>query len=161
MIPAAFRCKRLPLPRKPRSRPPRRCDCRLLDPVKQQVAHDWKIFGVLTLINPSLSTLPYAPKTALTAGVNGQVGAVRVAADAQYQSSMYAQSRDRNINNPNTLQVGSFAVVNARLSYPLAGLGKNGEVFVAAENLFNRTYAYSPGYPMPGRSGQVGLSASF
>ena len=129
--------------------------------VKQQVAHDWKIFGGLTLLNPSLSTLPYAPKTALTAGVNGQVGTVRVAVDAQYQSSMYAQSLDRNINNPNTLQVGSFAVVNARLSYPLAGLGKNGEVFFAAENLFNRSYAYSPGYPMPGRSGQIGLSASF
>lgn len=129
--------------------------------VKQQLVDNWKAFGALTLLNSSLDTLPYAPKTAVTAGVNGQIGAVRVAADAQYQSRMYAQSLDRNINNPNTLQVGSFAVVNARLSYPLAALGRNGEVFVAAENLFNRTYAYTPGYPMPGRSGQLGASASF
>jgi outer membrane cobalamin receptor len=40
-------------------------------------------------------------------------------------------------------------------------LGKRGEIFVAMENLLDANYAYRPGYPMPGRWGQIGLSASF
>jgi iron complex outermembrane receptor protein len=130
--------------------------------VKQQVARDWVVFGGLTLLDPSINNLPYNPKTALTAGINGSLGLFRASLDAQYQSEVWALSRDRNaLNNANTEKVAAFTVVNARLSYPLAGLGKKGEVFIAAENLFNRTYAYRPGYPMPGRNGQIGLSASF
>ena len=129
--------------------------------VKQTITRDWVLFGGLTLLDPSLNNLPYTPKTALTAGVNGQVGPLRIAVDAQYQSEVFALSRDRNTLNPNAEKVGAFTVVNARISYPLAALGKKGEVFVAAENLFNRDYAYRPGYPMPGRNGQIGLAASF
>ncbi len=129
--------------------------------VKQTITRDWVFFGGLTLLDPSIKTLPYTPKTAFTAGVNGQVGSVRIAVDAQYQSEVFALSRDRNTLNPNAEKVGAFTVVNARVSYPLAALGKKGEFFVAAENLLNRDYAYRPGYPMPGRNGQIGLSASF
>ncbi|WP_411275694.1 hypothetical protein [Diaphorobacter sp. LI3] len=43
----------------------------------------------------------------------------------------------------------------------MPALGSKGEVFVALENIFDRDYAYRPGYPMPGRSAQVGLTASF
>ena len=43
----------------------------------------------------------------------------------------------------------------------MRGLGKKGEVFVSANNLFNASYAYNAGYPMPGRNYRVGLSASF
>ena len=39
-------------------------------------------------------------------------------------------------------------------------LGPRGEVFVALENLGDRRYAYRPGYPMPGRSGQLGVRFS-
>jgi iron complex outermembrane receptor protein len=40
-------------------------------------------------------------------------------------------------------------------------LGKRGEVFVALENLFDQQYEFRAGYPMPRRSAQVGLHASF
>jgi iron complex outermembrane receptor protein len=129
--------------------------------VKQKIARDWAVFGGLTLLDPSISNLPYTPKTAFTAGVNGQLGPIRVAVDAQYQSEVFALSRDRNTLNPNIQRVGAYTVVNARLSYPVSALGKKGEVFIAAENLFDRDYAYRPGYPMPGRNGQLGVSASF
>jgi iron complex outermembrane receptor protein len=43
----------------------------------------------------------------------------------------------------------------------LPQLGKRGEIFVAMENLLDTRYAYRPGYPMPGRWGQIGFSASF
>jgi len=129
--------------------------------VRQQVDRNWKVFGGVTLLDSSLSTLPYAPKTAITVGVNGQIGAVSVVIDAQHQSSMYVQSLSRTAVSPNSLTVDEFTVANARLAYRLPSLGKRGEVFVAAENLFNRSYEYNHGYPMPGRNYRVGLAASF
>jgi len=129
--------------------------------IKQELVHDWKVFAGLTLLDSSLGTLPYAPKNALTAGLNGKVGPVNVVVDAQYQAKAWALSLDRNALDTTTEQVGTFTIVNARLSYPLPSLGKKGEVFVAVENLLNRKYAYQPGYPMPGINGRIGLSASF
>lgn len=129
--------------------------------IRQDVGRNWSVFGGLTLLNPSIDNLPYAPKEALTAGVNGQIGPVRMALDAQYQSEVWAMSRSRNAGATNTEKVGAFTVANARLSYPVPMLGKKGEIFLAVENLFDVAYEYRPGYPMPGIGGQVGLSASF
>ncbi|HEU4855512.1 MAG TPA: hypothetical protein VFS89_09565, partial [Nitrosospira sp.] len=60
-----------------------------------------------------------------------------------------------------TERVDSFVIMNARVSHPLPFLGKKGEIFVAMENLLDANYAYRPGYPMPGRWGQIGIAASF
>ncbi|MBK7899870.1 MAG: TonB-dependent receptor [Betaproteobacteria bacterium] len=121
----------------------------------------WTLFGGLTLLDPDIRNLPYTPKTALTLGINGPVGPLRVALDAQAQSEVRALSRDRNTLNPNTEKVDGFALVNVRVAYPLPALGKKGEVFVAVENLLDQKYAYRPGYPMPGTNGQIGVAASF
>jgi iron complex outermembrane receptor protein len=130
--------------------------------VKQDIGANWVVFGGLTLLNPSISGLPYTPKSAFTAGLNGQVGPIKLALDALYQSQVRALSRNRDVSqNPNTEKVASFTLVNARASYPLTALGKKGEVFLAVENLFDRDYEYRPGYAMPGVSGQLGFSASF
>ncbi|MEN9865383.1 MAG: hypothetical protein RL748_973 [Pseudomonadota bacterium] len=129
--------------------------------LRQSLNQQWTLFTGLTLLDPSIDNLPYTPKQALSLGLNGQVGAVKLALDAQYQSEVRALNRTRAAGSVNTEQVSAFAVCNARFSYPLAALGKKGEVFVAIENLFDRSYAYRPGYPMPGRWGQVGISTSF
>jgi iron complex outermembrane receptor protein len=129
--------------------------------IKQNITSNWVAFGGLTLLDPSIGNLPYTPEKAVTAGLNGQIGQVRVAIDAQYQDEVRALNRSRDTLSPNTTKVGAFAIVNARLSYPLAAMGKKGEVFLAVENLFDRDYEYRPGYAMPGVSGQLGLSASF
>ncbi len=129
--------------------------------LRQTVAADWSIFGGLTLLDPSIDNLPYAPQRAFTVGVNGRVGDVRIAFDAQYQSEVWALNRSRMAGAVNTERVDAFTVANARVSYPIAALGKKGEVFLAVENLFDRSYAYRPGYAMPGRWAQIGLSASF
>ena len=50
---------------------------------------------------------------------------------------------------------------------PVTGFGidtralRAGEAFVAVENLFDEDYSFRAGYPMPGRSYQFGLRASF
>jgi iron complex outermembrane receptor protein len=131
--------------------------------VKQVISQNWNIFGGLTLLDPSINNLPFAPKRAVTAGVNGKVGPVRLAVDVQHQSEFLAlnRSRDTATATPNTTMLDGFTLLNARISHPIKTLGKAGEIFIAAENLLDSDYGYRPGYPMPGRWGQIGLSASF
>ena len=129
--------------------------------VKEKINTDLAVFAGLTLLNPNRDNLPYNPKQAITAGINGKASQINFAIDAQYQSEVYALSQSRDTLTTNTEKVNAYTVVNARLSYPMAGLGKKGEVFISGENLFDTNYAYRPGYPMPGINGQIGLSASF
>ncbi|MEF8690395.1 UNVERIFIED_CONTAM: TonB-dependent receptor [Comamonas sp. A-3] len=129
--------------------------------MRQALGKNWSGFAAVTLLDPSIDNLPYSPRRALTIGVNGKAGPIRIAFDAQYQSQVWALSRARAADALNTEKVGSFAVANLRMAYPLPALGSKGEVFLALENLFDRKYAYRPGYPMPGRAAQIGLAASF
>ena len=129
--------------------------------LRQAIATGWSTFAGVTLLNPEIDNLPYTPKRALTAGLNGNLGLLRVAVDAQYQSEVWALNRTRTAGAVNNEQVSSFAIANTRIAYPVPALGRKGEVFLALENLFDRKYAYRPGYPMPGRSAQIGASASF
>lgn len=129
--------------------------------IRQNIGRHWTVFGGLTLLDPSIDNLPYTPKRAVTAGFNGQFGLIRLTVDAQYQSSVVALSRARAAGAVNTEQVDSFVIMNARVSHQLPILGKRGEIFVAMENLLDTDYAYRPGYPMPGRWGQIGVAGRF
>ncbi|MCK9607925.1 MAG: TonB-dependent receptor plug domain-containing protein [Methylomonas sp.] len=128
---------------------------------KQDIMQDWSVFAGVTLLDPSINNLPYTPERMVSVGLNGRIEKVRLNFDAQYQSETFTLNRDRNANDSNTQTVASFVVVNARAAYPIPLLGKQGEVFIAAENLLSRDYSYRQGYPMPGRWGQIGISASF
>jgi outer membrane receptor protein involved in Fe transport len=129
--------------------------------LRQTITRDWTVFAGLSLLDPSIDNLPYAPERAMTLGINGQIGPIRIAFDAQYQAETWILSNARRAGSTSTQKVDGFTVANLRLSHPLPALGKRGEVFVAVENLFDAKYAYRTGYPMPGRWGQLGLSASF
>ncbi|GKT24894.1 TonB-dependent receptor [Acidovorax sp. SUPP3334] len=121
----------------------------------------WSLFAGLTLLNPSRSDLPYAPRRVLSLGTKWQKGAWRASVDAQTQSGMFTLNRDRSDGSSSTSRVGGFAVVNLRVAYALPSLlGPRGEVFIALENLADRRYAYRSGYPMPGRSAQLGVTLS-
>ncbi|MFE8644301.1 TonB-dependent receptor [Sphingomonas sp. NCPPB 2930] len=129
--------------------------------VQHAIGKAWSLFGGLTLLDPSRSDLPYAPRRALSLGANWRQGPWRLSADAQAQSEMFTLKRDRADGSTNTGRVGGFAVVNLRTAYALPRLlGPRGEVFLALENLADRSYAYRPGYPMPGRSVQIGVHLS-
>ncbi|SFW16133.1 TonB-dependent receptor [Nitrosovibrio sp. Nv17] len=129
--------------------------------IRQNITASWTVFGGLTLLDPGIDNLPYTPRRAVTAGISGQVGPIRLTVDTQYQSSIAALSRAREAGAANLEKVDSFVIMNARVSHRLPMLGRRGEIFVAMENLLDEDYAYRPGYPMPGRWGQIGLSASF
>lgn len=127
--------------------------------VRYSLNSQWVMFGGVTTLDSSLSNLPYAPSTAVSAGLSGRVGGYRVTFDAQHQTSMYSLTQSRGGFNPS--QVDSLTVANARIAYPMVSLGKRGEVYAAINNLFDANYQYNAGYPMPGRNFRVGLIASF
>ncbi|WP_028444622.1 TonB-dependent receptor [Chitinimonas koreensis] len=129
--------------------------------LRQALGTDWTLFAGLTLLDPSIDHLPYSPRRSATLGLNGQLGGLRLAFDAQYQSEVWALNRARAAGAVNAEQVAGFAVANVRVAYPLAALGRQGELFLDLENLFDRRYGYRPGYPMPGRWGRLGLAAGF
>lgn len=130
--------------------------------VRQDIGHDWTAFAGWTILTASEGGLPFMPHDTVALGLNGTVGPVRVALDAQYRSWIWGLTDFRGTGIPSSEQkVDPFFVANLRVSYPLPALGRKGEVFLAVENLLNRTYSYTPGYPQPGTWAQVGIAASF
>ena len=129
--------------------------------LQQHLAAGWKLFAGLTTLSTSKSDLPYAPAQSMSVGINWTGGPWRASLDAQSQSSMVVLGQARASGAPNLTQVDGFTVANVRAAYQLPALGKRGEVFIAAENLFDVQYQFRDGYPMPGRSVQVGVHASF
>jgi vitamin B12 transporter len=65
-----------------------------------------------------------------------------------YNSSTYSQAIDK----------GGFTIFSAKLSYRPVKLF---EVFLASDNLTDKSYAFVDGYPMPGRTIRGGLEARF
>ena len=129
--------------------------------VQHQIGTGWRLFAGLTNLSSSKADLPYAPSSSVSLGVNWQGGPWRASVDAQNQSGMTVLGQGRANGAPNLTKVEGFTVANVRAAYQVPALGKRGEVFVALENLFDQQYEFRAGYPMPGRSAQVGLHASF
>jgi iron complex outermembrane receptor protein len=124
----------------------------------QDLGAGWRGFLGVTLLDASIPSLPYLPERSIVAAVTGRLGPVHVAVDVQHQSSMHVLARARTAVGANPSRVEGFTVVNARPSFTLPRTGSRADLFVAIENLFDTTYAYRPGYPMPGASVQVGVS---
>ena len=127
---------------------------------KHELTNLWKIFAGFTYLDSSLSTVPYIPKTSFTVGVNGQVDNYKISLDAQTQSSMYSTSQDRSSTYTPTY-VDGFTVANIRVARQLETLGKNSEMYLMVNNLFDKSYAYTTGYTMPGRNARIGLITRF
>ena len=66
---------------------------------------------------------------------------------------------DRFADPANTQKVGSYDVVNLLLTQRYSLL--HGEVFVVVNNLFDRHFAFWPGYPEPGREVEAGVLYRF
>ena len=82
-------------------------------------------------------------------------------ADVEYSSSMYAYTV-RSANPSDLSKVPCFWTANLRLACDLKAFSPlDGEVYLAAENVFNRHYEYFPGYEMPGTMLYVGLKLKF
>lgn len=112
-------------------------------------------FAGVTLLDTDPSDLPYAPETTIRCGANWRfLDRFKLSLDGSYVSSIYVNSQTRKADT-----VGSYTLINGKLSYAFDGLIGNykGELFVAGENLTDVDYEYQPGYPMPGANVMVGL----
>jgi iron complex outermembrane receptor protein len=122
------------------------------------------LFGGVTYLETDPSDLPYAPKLTASAGLNWKfLERFKLSIDCQYVDNMTVDSQARRLNTFNTQQVGSYFLLNAKLGYlfNVFDWGARGEIFVAGENLTDTSYEYSPGYPMPGTNGMVGVELRF
>jgi iron complex outermembrane receptor protein len=122
------------------------------------------LFGGVTYLETDPSDLPYAPKFTASAGLNWKfLERFKLSIDCQYVDNMTVDSQARRLNTFNTQQVGSYFLLNAKLGYlfNVFDWGARGEIFVAGENLTDTSYEYSPGYPMPGTNGMVGVELRF
>lgn len=130
--------------------------------VRQNIGPDWTVFAAWTVLTASEGLLPFMPHDTVTLGINGKAGPLRIAFNAQYRSWIWGLTDFRGVGIPSSEQkVDPFLVANLRIAYPVPELGEKGEVFLSVENLFDRHYAYTPGYPQPGAWAQVGVAASF
>lgn len=112
---------------------------------------DLSFFGSGSWLNSTRVALPGAPARSFSGGVVWAPSRFRLTVDANGQSSMFANTLVRAASEVNTARVSGFTVWHSRLAIPITRLGSRTELFVSADNLFDRTYEYIPGYPMPGR----------
>lgn len=103
------------------------------------------------------AVLAYAPEWKGRAAVTwnlplGISSALVFNADVNYQSKSYS-----NGNNAITSTLPEQTLVNARLSYTTED--KRWSVALSARNLFDKQYAYNPGYAIDGNSGAARLPA--
>jgi iron complex outermembrane receptor protein len=123
---------------------------------------DVSLFAGATFLDPEPADLPYAPHTSISLGGTWSfLEHWRLAIDGQHVSSMHVGSQARRAGTENAKEVDASTVVNARLGYGWTWERLQGEIFVAAENLFDADYEYQPGYPMPGTTAMVGLDLRF
>jgi iron complex outermembrane receptor protein len=127
---------------------------------QQQLGGGLSLFAGLTTLSATKANLPYAPANSVTLGVNWQQDAWSVSLDGQRQAGMTVLKQGRD-GSTNSARVDGFTVANLRVGRKVPLLGQRGEAFVAVENLFDEDYSFRAGYPMPGRSYQFGLRASF
>lgn len=109
------------------------------------------LFGGVSRLQVSPGDLPYSPRWSWTGGLAWRVQpSVTLNVDGAYVAAQRAASQARAAGALNTERLAPFAVWNARLARDLAPAGApRREVFIAADNLLGRRYAYRPGYPMP------------
>jgi len=122
------------------------------------------LFGGVTAMESTPDDLPYAPKWSGSAGLNWHLTEhLRLSVDGQHVGKRYVASRGRTITALNTVRLGSYTVLNARLAgdFALSAWQLAGEWFVAGENLGDAAYQQRAGYPMPGLNGSVGISLKF
>ncbi len=133
---------------------------------------DLSFFVGATWLHTSVTGMPYAPEWTASAGFNWTFFQnFQLSVDMLYQDRMYvnptnawARSDAVSADPTNNPQVPSSVVVNARLGYRFAVPSlrvKQGEVFLAVDNLTDRTWYYRPGYPMPGIGAMLGVRLGF
>ena len=125
--------------------------------VSVQATPQWSVFWGVTVLRPSLDSLPYTPRQSYALGVNGVVQRWRISVDVQRVGEQFVLSQGRSAAALNTERVDGFLVLNTRVAYMLPVERPNLEIYAAIENLGRTTYEFRPGFPMPKQMAMIGL----
>lgn len=119
------------------------------------------VFLGAALLRTDPGGLPYAPKRTFTGGLNWRIArGWFLNTDGSYTSAMQVYSAGRTAGATNPVRVGPQFLLNARLVRRFAwGAGgtNRGELYLSGENLTDRRFTYSPGYPLPGLNWMLGF----
>ncbi|MDR0536040.1 MAG: TonB-dependent receptor plug domain-containing protein [Puniceicoccales bacterium] len=138
-------------------------------------ADDLSLFAGGTWLDSSVEGLPYAPEWSASAGFSWKfLRHFRLGVDLSYQDTMRISEGFGRVVTAygaaaSNRRVPAILLLNARLSYAFtlhAARLRQCEVFLAGENLLDRTYYYGADgtgklYPMPGAGVLLGLRATF
>lgn len=127
--------------------------------VTARLAERCTLFAGATVASSDPDEVPNLPETTASVGLSwASAAGYRLSLDGQYVG-------ERFVLNPRfapvQAAVDAYTLVNSRIAAPLGQLGLAGEVFVAAENLFDEDYEHRLGYPMPGRTWTLGVDVGF
>jgi iron complex outermembrane receptor protein len=129
--------------------------------LQAELAERLGVFIGGTYNDPTPTDVPNLPETTMVGGVSwATAGGFRLNADAEWVDDRYVLNPRF---APGQAPVDGYLLVNGRAGVPLRwlGLGVEGEIFVTGENLGDEDYEYRIGYPMPGRSWNLGVDLRF
>lgn len=129
--------------------------------LQAQVSERLALFVGTTINDSDPEEVPNHPRSTAVGGLGytGRSG-WRVNFDLQWVDERY-------VLNPRfapfQAKVDSYVLVNGKVEMPMRhlGIGVDGEVFLAGENLADVDYQYRIGYPMPGRTVNLGIDVRF
>jgi outer membrane cobalamin receptor len=118
------------------------------------------LYGSLTVLHPRHEKTPRTPGLSVSAGANLRpIPRLRLTLDTEYVDSQYAfNGRSSSEDTAGMEKLASYLVAGAGIAYDLPARAPLAwELSLTVENLTDRTYAFQPGYEMPGRT--VSLAA--
>jgi iron complex outermembrane receptor protein len=132
---------------------------------ESSVTGNLALFGGISLMETTPDDVPYAPKTSTTGGLNWRFApGWKLSVDASYGARMKVASQARTAGAANLVGVGAQFLLNARLSRHLrfgSSATRSAELYLSAENLTDRNFSYTPGYPIPGLNGLFGVKVTW
>jgi len=122
------------------------------------------LFAGFTYLEAEPKDLPYSPEWTASAGANYRfLEKFMISVDGLYVDEQFVTSRGRTTTAVNTEKVGSYFLLNAKLTYDfrIPSWHLDCTAFVAGENLTDTDYEQKKSYPMPGISGMAGVTVRF
>ena len=122
------------------------------------------LFAGFTYLEAEPKDLPYSPEWTASVGANYRfLEKFMISVDGLYVDEQFVTSRGRTTTAVNTEKVGSYFLLNAKLTYDfrIPSWHLDCTAFVAGENLTDTEYEQKKSYPMPGINGMAGVTVRF
>jgi iron complex outermembrane receptor protein len=118
------------------------------------------LLGAITVLDPDREKTPRAPDLSVSGGaVWRPVARLKLTLDAEYVDEQYAFNARSMEGAPAEVEkIGDYLVAGGGLAFDLSGMAPlDSEISLSVENLTDETYAFKPGYEMPGRTAFLGV----